>query len=251
MARPIRCRRICLEPEYDGFKPEGLSKYDEIILSVDEYEVIRLIDYERKTHLQCAEQMGISRTTVTEIYEKARVKIADCIVNGKALKICGGNYKLCDGSAWKYCGKKCDRANFNILKRKDNNFMKIAVTYENGNVFQHFGHTENFKIYNIEDNKVLSSEIVSTNGTGHGALAGFLTEMGVDTLICGGIGAGAQNALADVGIKLYGGVKGNTDEAVESLLKGSLNFNPDVKCNHHGHDHHHHGHSCGNGHSCH
>ena len=114
--------------------------------------------------------------------------------------------------------------------------MKIAVTYENGEIFQHFGHTETFKIYDIADGKVVSAEVVDTNGSGHGALAGFLVAHGVDTLICGGIGGGAQNALAQAGIRLFGGVSGNADEAVNALLAGNLSYDPDVQCNHH--DHH-------------
>jgi len=128
--------------------------------------------------------------------------------------------------------------------------MKIAVTYENGNVFQHFGHTEQFKIYTIENNTISSSEIIGTDGQGHGALAGFLQARGVDTLICGGIGGGAQTALAQAGIKVFGGVNDSADNAVTAFLNGNLNYNPDVKCNHHhdeGHEH-----SCGSEHhSCH
>ncbi|WP_455522758.1 NifB/NifX family molybdenum-iron cluster-binding protein [Ruminococcus sp.] len=124
--------------------------------------------------------------------------------------------------------------------------MKIAVTYENGSVFQHFGHTEQFKIYEILQGKIVKSQIVSTNGNGHGALAGILSEQGVDTLICGGIGAGAQTALANAGIQLYGGVSGNADAAVEQLLAGTLAYNPDVQCNHH--NHHDAEHSCGGNH---
>ena len=75
--------------------------------------------------------------------------------------------------------------------------MKIAVTYENGQVFQHFGHTAQFKIYEVQDGQVASSQVVDTNGSGHGALAGFLKAQGVDTLICGGIGGGARQALAE------------------------------------------------------
>lgn len=123
--------------------------------------------------------------------------------------------------------------------------MKIAVTFENGNIFQHFGHTEQFKVYNVENNQIVSSEVVSTNGSGHGALAGVLANLGVDTLICGGIGGGAKNALASNDIKLYGGVTGNADIAVEAFLKGELDYNPDVACNHHG-EHHHHDGGCGN-----
>ena len=122
--------------------------------------------------------------------------------------------------------------------------MKIAVTYDNGNVFQHFGKTENFKVYEVEDNKVVSSEVIGSNGTGHGALAGLLAEQGIDVLICGGIGGGAQSALAAAGIKLYGGVSGAADEAVEAYLAGKLDYNPDVRCSHHEHEH-----SCGE-HKC-
>lgn len=133
--------------------------------------------------------------------------------------------------------------------------MKIAATYENGQIFQHFGHTEKFKVYDVQDGKFVSAEVVDTNGSGHGALAGVLKDLGVDTLICGGIGGGAQMALAEAGIKLYGGVSGDADTAVNELIAGSLNFNPDVKCNHHGEEHHHHeggcgSHGCGS-HSCH
>ena len=125
--------------------------------------------------------------------------------------------------------------------------MKIAVTYDTGNIFQHFGHTEQFKIYEVENGEIKSEAVVDTNGNGHGALAGFLKNMNVDTLICGGIGGGAQNALASADIKLYGGVSGSADAAVKALLADSLNFNPDVKCSHHDGEEGHH--SCGN-HSC-
>ena len=128
--------------------------------------------------------------------------------------------------------------------------MKLAVTYENGTVFQHFGHTEAFKIYQIENGAVVSSQIVPTNGSGHGALAGFLQERGVNALICGGIGGGAKMALADAGIALYGGVAGEADQAVKDFLAGKLDYNPGVEC-----QHHHQGeeHSCGShaDHECH
>lgn len=130
--------------------------------------------------------------------------------------------------------------------------MKIAVTYEAGMIFQHFGHTAQFKIYEIENDAVKASEVIDTNGHGHGALAGFLKEQGVNVLICGGIGGGAQMALVDAGIQLFGGVSGDADDAVEALLAGQLVFNPNVRCNHHDHDHDHAcgSHGCGS-HSCH
>ena len=125
--------------------------------------------------------------------------------------------------------------------------MRVAVTYENGEIFQHFGHTEQFKVYDIQDGKILSSELVDTNGSGHGALAGVLNALKVDALICGGIGGGAQMALAAAGIRLFGGVSGSADAAAQALAEGRLDFNPAVRCDHH--DHHGEGHSCGS-HGC-
>ena len=127
--------------------------------------------------------------------------------------------------------------------------MKIAVTYDNGEIFQHFGKTESFKVYEVEDNKVVSSEVIGSNGTGHGALAGLLAEQGVNVLICGGIGGGAQTALTEAGIELCAGAQGNTDQAVESYLNGEL-VSSGANCDHH---HHEEGHPCGSheeGHSC-
>ena len=128
--------------------------------------------------------------------------------------------------------------------------MKIAVTYENGQIFQHFGHCENFKVYEVEHNQIVSSAIVNANGSGHGALAGFLQDLAIDALICGGIGGGARIALAQVGIELFPGASGDADAAVAALLNGSLIYNPDTVCSHH---HHAEGHTCGHheeGHGC-
>lgn len=123
--------------------------------------------------------------------------------------------------------------------------MKIAVTYDNGNVFQHFGRTENFKVYEVEDNKVISSEIIGSNGIGHGALAGLLADEEIEVLICGSIGDGAQNALAEAGITLVAGAEGNTDDVVTSYLAGEL-ISTGANCDHHDHEE---GHSCGD-HGC-
>ena len=127
--------------------------------------------------------------------------------------------------------------------------MKIAVTYDNGNIFQHFGRTESFKVYEVEDNKVISSEVIGSNGIGHGALAGLLADQSVDVLICGGIGGGAQAALQEAGVELCAGAEGDADQAVEAYMKGEL-ISTGANCDHH---HHEDGHSCGDheeGHSC-
>lgn len=132
--------------------------------------------------------------------------------------------------------------------------MRIAVTYENGEIFQHFGHTQQFKVYDVQDGKIVASQVVDTNGSGHGALAGVLTALNADVLICGGIGGGAQMALANAGVQLYGGVSGSADAAAEALIAGKLAYNPDVRCSHHDHEHGE-GHTCGShgcgSHSCH
>lgn len=130
--------------------------------------------------------------------------------------------------------------------------MRIAVTYENGQVFQHFGHTETFKVYDVQDGRVVDSRVVGTNGIGHGALAGVLNGLKADVLICGGIGGGAQAALTAAGIRWYGGVFGSADTAVEAFLAGELDYDPNALCDHHDHGQ---GHACGShgcgGHSCH
>ena len=125
--------------------------------------------------------------------------------------------------------------------------MKIAIPYENGQVFQHFGHSAQFKLYTAEEGHITSAEVVSTDGQGHGALAGFLVRNGVNVLLCGGIGGGAQMALAQAGIRLSGGIAGKADRAAAASLAGTLVFDADARCRHHDHEE---GHSCGS-HACH
>lgn len=251
MPRPVKCRRVCHYPQTVLFTPMGGSTEKEpIILTVDEYETLRLIDKEGYGQEKCAVSMQIARTTVQRIYESARKKVADCIVDGRQLRIEGGDFLLCNGHntdcGYDGCYKQVYYKQYKI--DKGDRIMRIAVTYENGEIFQHFGRTEKFKIYDVEEGKIVSSEVVDTNGSGHGALAGVLNSLDADVLICGGIGGGAQAALTAAGIKLYGGVSGNADKAVADFVAGNLNFNPDVRCNHHN-EHHGEGHSCGN-HGC-
>ena len=113
--------------------------------------------------------------------------------------------------------------------------MKIAVPFANGEVFQHFGHTENFKLYEIEAGQVVFSEVIDTNGSGHEALANFLADLSVSVLLCGGIGGGAEAALADAGIEICSGAQGDADAAVNAYLSGELK-SAGVNCDHH-HEH--------------
>ncbi|MDD3361983.1 MAG: DUF134 domain-containing protein [Hespellia sp.] len=237
MARPNKNRFVCKMPHCQNFHSETFSSATiSILLSVEEYEAIRLIDYVGKSQQEAATQMNVSRATIQALYAESRKKLARFLVEGTNLQIQGGNYELCNET--RTC---CSKS-----KVKGESTMKIAVTYEDGEVFQHFGHTEQFKVYNVEDGKVVSSEIVDTNGQGHGALAGFLFGGGVDVLICGGIGGGARNALAEAGIELYPGASGDADAQVASFLQGKLQYDPNTMCNHHSHEE---GHSCGD-HGC-
>ncbi|MCR4906897.1 MAG: DUF134 domain-containing protein [Clostridiales bacterium] len=232
MARPFRCRRIERMPAYRSFSPDDAADAECVRMTVDEYEALRLLDDEGLTQEACAARMNVSRTTVTAIYDSARKKIADVLVRGKRLLITGG-----------CCAFGPVEIPRNVME-KGRDSMRIAVTYENGEVFQHFGHTEQFKLYDIEGGRIVNEQIVDTNGSGHGALAGFLQAAKADALICGGIGMGAQMALSDAGIRLYAGVAGDADAAAKAFAEGTLAYDPDARCDHHehrqdecGHDH--------------
>ena len=241
MPRATKCRKIWNFPDHYSFIPEDTDTEDleTIVLSLDEYETIRLLDHEGLNQEACALRMGVARTTVTAMYESARKKMISAIVEGKRLRIAGGNIEI-------------DRERNKLqvsMKKKGDKMMRVAVTYDKGNVFGHFGRTEEFKVYDIEDGKVVDSKILGTNGEGCGALAGILNIAKVDTLICGGIGGGAQRALEEAGIKLYAGVSGSTDAAVDALIAGTLEASSEANCDHHGHEHGE-GESCGHG-GCH
>lgn len=251
MSRPRKCRRVCHFPEINEFSPIGEVSGEPVILTIDEFETIRLIDKESLSQEECGVQLCVGRTTIQKIYESARKKLANALVLGLPIKIEGGDYCLCNGNV-DFCYKSdCFKKQIHIkfLMDKGEKLMRIAVTYENGNIFQHFGHTKQFKVYDVEEGKIVRTDIIDTNGSGHGALAGVLSALKADVLICGGIGGGAQTALAESGIKLYGGVSGNADEAVTALIAGNLDFDPDVHCEHHDHEHNGETHSCGD-HGC-
>ncbi|RGX77804.1 DUF134 domain-containing protein [Collinsella sp. OF03-4AA] len=194
--RREKLRRVGIIPEYRGFTPDGLASGDAIDMTIDELEVLRLCDLEGLNQEAVAQRMGIARATVAAICSRAHRKVANALVNGRALSIEGGNIAYSPitttTAAW---------------PAKEVGTMRVATTYDNGNIFMHFGRSEQFKIYDIQDGKVLNEQVVGTGGTGHGALAGLLANGGVDTLICGGIGAGAINALAQAGITVYAGAQ--------------------------------------------
>ncbi|MBE7087819.1 MAG: DUF134 domain-containing protein [Clostridiales bacterium] len=248
MPRKPKGRKVCRLPIEREFSPKN-AKQMAVIVKVEEYETLRLIDKEGFSQEQCSEFMGVARTTVQYLYADARRKVATALVEGRPLRIEGGTYSLCDGTESSCLCGGCEKHKKRIIIKKGDIKMRIAVTYENENIFGHFGHTENFKIYDVsETSKIVKAAVVSTNGQGHGALSSFLKELQVDVLICGGIGGGAQMALAEAGIKVFGGCTGSCDDAVNNYLSGSLNYNPDVRCSHHDHEHGE-GHTCGS-HGC-
>ncbi|MBR4400289.1 MAG: DUF134 domain-containing protein [Synergistes sp.] len=253
MARPCKRRRVFCEPCCRHFAPadsEGNS-LPPVIMTVDELESVRLIDLEGLSQEECAESLGIARSTAQNLYGRARLKIARCIVNGRPLKISGGEYFLCPGGQPRRKAACTGGLEYPAEENNDNGRKKrvrVAVTYENGKIFQHFGHTEEFKVYDIEDGRIVKSAVTGSDGQGHGALAGLLAGRGVDALICGGIGGGAQMALAEAGIRVYAGVSGDADAAVDALIAGTLRYQEGASCSHHGEGHS----DChGGGHSCH
>ena len=254
MPRPCKRRRICALPRSIRFVPESAEgDAPAVRMTLDEYEAIRLIDFAGLTQEQCAAQMGVARATVQAIYTQARAKLARCLVLSQPLDIDGGDVVLCDvqhrQEPHRICAACPGRSRTGNGRKT---IMKIAATYENGQIFQHFGHCAQFKLYEIEDGKVVSSEVIDAAGSGHGLLAGMLMMHGVDALICGGIGGGAQNALRGFGIRIHAGVQGGCDEAVEALMAGTLVSSESATCGHH--DHHHGAdhvcgdHGCGEGH---
>lgn len=238
MARPYKCRRVCGLPRCTAFRPEVPTDEEPVLLSVDEYETIRWMDKEGVDQEGCAVRMQVSRATVQAIYDRARRKIAEALVEGRIISINGGDYRLCHGGECRHCCQK------NV---KEKGIMKrIAVCYENGEVFQHFGRTEQFKLYDVADGKVTDSKVISCGDYSHEGLAELLVKEGADTLVAGGMGAGARAALGSVGITIYAGAAGSADAAVDALLSGKLQSNPDATCAHHeehgeGECPHHHG----------
>lgn len=231
MPRCQRCRRVCEMPKHYLFNNAEHTD-DTVNLTIDEFETLRLVDYLKLTHAECSKRMNVSRTTVTEIYELARFKVSQMLVEGKNISISGGNYHLCSGQKIELCcDNNCHKKTNNILE-KGEKIMRVAVAYDEGEVFQHFGHTESFKIYDIDDGRVKNAQIIPSNGEGHGALAILLSQNKVDVLICGGIGGGAINALSAAKITVYAGVSGSADEAINSFISGTLSKNSSANCNH-------------------
>lgn len=255
LAGITKYRRVCCDTRARRFSTEGAE--GAVSLTVEELESLRLCDLEGADQSAAAQSMGVSRGTLQRIVYSARRKVADALCSGKAIQIGGGNFspakRICGGRA------RCSRCRFARggcgisdteanSATEDETMMKdgiIAVTMEDGQIFQHFGHTRWFELYEIKGGAVASHRTLDAEGSGHSALGGLLRANGVNLLICGGIGGGAKNVLATAGIELISGVSGPVDEAVKLYLEGKLHDDPSAECHHHDHGAHECGHHDG------
>lgn len=213
MPRPKKKKAISEEPVYRCFGCRGRCEAPKIEMSLEEYETIALLDGEGLSQEEAAFRMRASRTTVTALYASARKKVANFLIHGKRLSLDGGCYEVAPNKA---------KQGIDTYKKEGNRKMRIAVSYENEEVFQHFGQSPSFKIYDLEDKKVVSSKVEATNGTGHRDLIPWLKERKVEVLICGGIGGMAIDLLSEAGIACCAGVTGKADSAVSQFLADSL-----------------------------
>lgn len=232
-------RKTCLKiirsnPPVKSFLPshgECAPGQHDVSLLLEEWEALRLVDYAGMEQRQAALSMGISRQSVQMLVSSGRAKIARAIVEGLPLNITG----------------TLDNTIYLPLQQDERvRSMHIAVAAHHTEVFPHFGRTPEFYMVTAEDGKITNEAILPAPAEGHGALVGFLVQQGVDTVICGGIGAGAINGLRSAGIRVYAGASGSAKEQVLSLLSGVLPLQGEANCEHHeGHEHHHnHGQGC-------
>ena len=162
MGRPVKSRRVCQLPEALAFYPEIPGDGSPVVLTFEQVETFRLMDWEDLSQEECAQLLGVSRATVQSIYAQARKLLAKALVMGLPIRIQGGDYRLCSGGD---CPLSCCPRKQEAYKiEKGENTMRIAVTYENGEIYQHFGHTAQFKVYDVENGQVVSARVVDTNG---------------------------------------------------------------------------------------
>lgn len=218
MPRPVMERRVSGRPASPLFKPAGIPVRDlpEIVLTLDEFEALRLADYDGLYQEAAALRMGVSRQTFGRIVESGRRKIADALVNGKALRVEGGR----------------------AVPGKEEETMKIAVPTKDGVVDAHFGHCSHYSVYTVDGKKIVGEEtLASPTGCGcKSGVAGDLARAGVRTMIAGNIGAGAVRVLGSFGIQVVRGASGSVREAAEAFLAGKIT-DTGSNCAEHGDDH--------------
>lgn len=242
MPRPFKSRSIMEKPLSCKFYPEKIVNQGSVILSLDEYEVIRNCDFERLSQENCATAMNISRTTVQRIYASARIKIAEALVLCKILEIEGGPVNLSDQNPFD---------NGSLTNERGEISMKIAIGLDGLNVAGHFGQCNDFRLIQVVENKIISQEEIHDDVHVHQERPQFLKDKGVDVLIMNTMGKGAYNRLLALDIQCVFAENKSVDDALQAYLNKTLQT-PLVghECSgcgshEHGHDHHHEGHNHG------
>ena len=205
MPRPISERRLEAPIQPRVMKPAGIPAriLEEVLLGFDEAEALRLADLEGLYQEAAARSMGVSRQTFGRIVETARHKVADAILNGKALRIEGGEI---------------------TIRRQGETIMKIAVPSRDGLVDEHFGHCKEFLIFRVDgENLVEEQAIPSLEGCGcKSGVASVLARAGVTHLVAGNMGQGAVHVLEAQGIAVVRGASGQAKATAEAFAKGVL-----------------------------
>lgn len=237
MPRPIKERSILDKPACCKFIPAQIKSEGSVILSFDEYDVIRKCDYERLSQENCATTMNISRTTVQRIYASARMKIAEALVLGKVLEIEGGNVSLTSTNVFE------NQLNTN---EQGEISMKIAIGIDGENVASHFGRCNDFRIVELIDNKVVNQADIHDEEHVHHDRPQFLKDLGVDVLIMNSMGKGAYNRLIALNIKCVNAENKSISDALDAYLSETLNTelvgHECTGCGSHDHKHEHKGH---------
>lgn len=235
MSRPLKLRSVANKPYCAHFKPLKSSKKRKILLSLDEYETIRLIDHERLSQENCAKVMDVSRTTVQRIYALARQKLAQAIVEGIAVEIEGGSIHLSE--------KKTQEP----MHEQGEVNMKLAIGIDGLQVAGHFGNCNDFRIVTVENNIIMGHEDIHDETHVHHDRPQFLKDLGVDTLIMNSMGKAAYNRLLALNIECVAAENRSIEEALAAYLSKAMNKKLEGhECNncggheHHG-DHPHHG----------
>ena len=204
MPRPVIDRRIRTIPSVTLFQPVGSCHQNEaaeVVLSLDEFEAIRLADHDGLYQEAAALRMGVSRQTFGRIVENARKKVADALVNGKVLRVEGGN---------------------TVMQAEEEPTMNIAVpTDRSGMIYPHFGHCELFTIFRLEQGQIVGEELVPVLNS-QGCKSGVASELArrkVSLLVAQHIGEGAVRQMASFGIRVVRGVSGHARTALEALLR--------------------------------
>ncbi len=222
MGRCKQIRKVESTPGAAGFRPFGrdCKKGNRVELLLDEYETVRLLDYEGKQQAEAAELMNVSRPTLTRIYMEARRKMATALVEGRPLCITGGNTD--------FVSYQTNKSNIMMMNQK------IAIPTNEGSLYQHFGKAPQVTIVTIEDGKVKETVVLDAPEHEHGAMPRFIAAQGCTDVLCGGLGGGAVNMLNQLGIEVHAGAPSiPVAELLSQYLGGTIIYG-DGTCHHDG-----------------